>query len=131
MVREVVLAADLGSGSLRVGAVTAKGKVVAAASTALPAAERAGAGTAVDAAAWWRALNRTVGRTLLQLPKGDHVRGVCLSGMTRSQVLLDREGSPLAALEQLLERGVIGRQDSVVLFNTGGALKYLDVLQGR
>jgi len=96
VVREVVLAADLGSGSLRVGAVTAKGKVVATASTALPAAERAGAGTAVDAAAWWRALNRTVGRTLLQLPKGDHVRGVCLSGMTRSQVLLDREGSPLA-----------------------------------
>ena len=29
---------------------------------------------------------------------------------------------------RLLERGVIGRHESVVLFNTGGALKYLDVL---
>jgi len=40
-------------------------------------------------------------------------------------------GAALAALEQLLERGVIGRQESVVLFNTGGALKYLEALEGR
>ena len=96
MVREVVLAADLGSGSLRVGAITAKGKVAATASTAIRAAGQAGAGTAIDADTWWLALSRTVGRTLAQLKKGDHVRGVCLSGMTRSQVLLDREGRALA-----------------------------------
>ena len=34
MAREVVLSADLGSGSLRVGAVTASGTVVAATTTA-------------------------------------------------------------------------------------------------
>ena len=90
------VAADLGTGSLRVGAITAKGKVVATASTAIRAAEPVRGGSMIDAEAWWLALSRTVGRTLDQLKKGDHVRGVCLSGMTRSQVLLDREGRPLA-----------------------------------
>ena len=37
-------------------------------------------------------------------------------------------GAALAAVKRLLEDGLIRRDDSVVLFNTGGALKYLDVL---
>jgi threonine synthase len=37
-------------------------------------------------------------------------------------------GAALAALRQLIECGTIARTESVVLFNTGGALKYLDVL---
>ena len=37
-------------------------------------------------------------------------------------------GSTLAALKQLLSQGTISSSDSVVLFNTGGALKYLDLL---
>ena len=37
-------------------------------------------------------------------------------------------GAALAGLRGLLERGVIGPQQSVVLFNTGGALKYLELL---
>ena len=37
-------------------------------------------------------------------------------------------GAALAAIEQLVQAGRIGRADLVVLFNTGGALKYLDVL---
>jgi len=40
-------------------------------------------------------------------------------------------GAALAALERLLDRGIIGRDQSVVLFNTGGALKYLDALPAR
>ena len=96
MVREVVLCADLGSGSLRVGAVTAKGKLLATASAAIRASDPATGGSATDADSWWRALSRAVSRTLDQLPKGAHVRGVCLSGITRSQVLIDREGRPLA-----------------------------------
>ena len=31
-------------------------------------------------------------------------------------------------LARLVERGLIQSRDSVVLFNTGGALKYLDVV---
>jgi threonine synthase len=37
-------------------------------------------------------------------------------------------GAALAALRVLVERGLVAREDRVVLFNTGGALKYLDVL---
>jgi threonine synthase len=37
-------------------------------------------------------------------------------------------GASLAALETLLQRGTIRADETVVLFNTGGALKYLDVL---
>jgi threonine synthase len=40
-------------------------------------------------------------------------------------------GATLAALERLLHDGTIAASDSVVLFNTGGALKYLDVLDAR
>ena len=34
----------------------------------------------------------------------------------------------LAAIRHLAANGTIAPRDSVVLFNTGGALKYLDVL---
>jgi threonine synthase len=37
-------------------------------------------------------------------------------------------GAALAALDRLLAAGKISDDDVVVLFNTGGALKYLDVL---
>jgi threonine synthase len=38
-------------------------------------------------------------------------------------------GAALVAVRQLVEQRVIAPSDSVVLFNTGGALKYLDVLR--
>lgn len=96
MVREVILCADLGAGSLRVGAVTAQGMLAATASAAIRAQEPEPGWSVVDPEAWWRALARTAGRTLDQLPKGSRVRGLCLSGLTRSQVLLDRNGRALA-----------------------------------
>jgi hypothetical protein len=34
----------------------------------------------------------------------------------------------VAALEVLVARGLMARDELVVLFNTGGALKYLEVL---
>jgi threonine synthase len=37
-------------------------------------------------------------------------------------------GAALTALKHLISRGVVASSDTVVLFNTGGALKYLDVL---
>ena len=94
MVRDVVLCADLGTSSLRVGAVAAKGQVVAAATVAMGAASRHPSGT-IDPETWWRALGRAAGRTLDQLGKRDHVRGLCLTGVTRAQVMLGRDGQPL------------------------------------
>jgi threonine synthase len=40
-------------------------------------------------------------------------------------------GAALVAIQRLVERGSIKPDDSVVLFNTGGALKYLDVIAVR
>jgi threonine synthase len=37
-------------------------------------------------------------------------------------------GAALSALKVLLTRGDVKTTDTVVVFNTGGALKYLDVL---
>ena len=37
-------------------------------------------------------------------------------------------GATLAALRQLIQDGTIATNDRVVLLNTGGSLKYLDVL---
>ena len=37
-------------------------------------------------------------------------------------------GAALVAIERLLAKHLIKPKESVVLFNTGGALKYLDVL---
>jgi threonine synthase len=39
-------------------------------------------------------------------------------------------GAALAAIRRLVGDGRIRRDETVVLFNTGGALKYLDVLRG-
>src|SRR5262245_60255328 len=80
VVREVVLCADLGTGSLRVGAISARGEAVA---TAVAPMRTANAG-AIDPETWWRALGRTVGRTLDRLPKSDRVRGLYLTGLTRT-----------------------------------------------
>jgi threonine synthase len=38
-------------------------------------------------------------------------------------------GAALTAIRQLVANGSIKRHETVVLFNTGGALKYLDVLK--
>jgi threonine synthase len=40
-------------------------------------------------------------------------------------------GAALTAIRKLVAEGRIKRDETVVLFNTGGALKYLDVLRGR
>jgi threonine synthase len=40
-------------------------------------------------------------------------------------------GAALAAVERLVARGQIARDELVVIFNTGGGLKYLDVLSCR
>jgi threonine synthase len=40
-------------------------------------------------------------------------------------------GATLAALDQLVARGEVGRDELIVLFNTGGALKYLEVLNAK
>ena len=50
-------------------------------------------------------------------------------GATEGLSAAPEGGATLVALRALLERGTITPSDRVVLFNTGGALKYLDLLR--
>ena len=52
-------------------------------------------------------------------------------GSTEGVSAAPEGGAALAAIRRLVEDGTIRPHDSVVLFNTGGALKYLDAINGR
>ena len=74
---------------------------------------------------------RESGGTALAVPDSEMVDGMITIGSTEGVSAAPEGGAALAALERLLDRGIIGRDQSVVLFNTGGALKYLDALPAR
>ena len=56
------------------------------------------------------------------------VEGMRRLGRLEGVSAAPESGAALAALDQLIAAGTIHRDDLVVLFNTGGALKYLDIL---
>jgi threonine synthase len=56
------------------------------------------------------------------------VAGMIESGSTEGISAAPEGGAALAAIRQLVQDGTIKASESVVLFNTGGALKYLDAL---
>ena len=74
---------------------------------------------------------RESGGTALAVPDSEMVDGMIAIGSAEGVSAAPEGGASLAALRRLLDRGIIGRHDSVVLFNTGGALKYLDALPAR
>jgi len=74
---------------------------------------------------------RESGGTALAVSDQSMVDGMLTIGATEGVSAAPEGGAALAALEQLLARSVIKPHESVVLFNTGGALKYLDVLTPR
>jgi threonine synthase len=71
---------------------------------------------------------RESGGTALSVPDGEMVDGMITIGSTEGVSAAPEGGAALAALQRLLARGVIKPDESVILFNTGGALKYLDAL---
>ena len=74
---------------------------------------------------------RESGGTALAVSDRDMVAGMREIGATEGISAAPEGGATLAALRALLARGTIGRADRVVLFNTGGALKYLELLDSR
>ncbi len=74
---------------------------------------------------------RESGGTALSVPDSEMVDGMITIGSTEGVSAAPEGGAALAALERLLAAGTIKPHESVVLFNTGGALKYLDALSGR
>ena len=71
---------------------------------------------------------RESGGTALAVSDADMVAGMLELGRLEGVSAAPEGGAALAALERLVADGRIKPRESVVLFNTGGALKYLDVL---
>ncbi len=93
--RSIVLAGDLGAGSLRLAAVNGRGEVLAAESVPLSVLEPRPGWAELHPTVWWQALKHAAAKVLEALPKGGSPAGLCLTGMTRSQVLLDADGAAL------------------------------------
>jgi threonine synthase len=71
---------------------------------------------------------RESGGTAVAVPDAAMVDGMLAIGKHQGISAAPEGGAALVAIQRLASAGLIRRSDSVVLFNTGGALKYLDVL---
>ena len=71
---------------------------------------------------------RESGGTALAIADRAMVAGMLQIGKHEGVSAAPEGGAALAAIQQLAANGTIQRSESVVLFNTGGALKYLDVI---
>jgi len=71
---------------------------------------------------------RESGGTALAVSDADMITAMQEIGSTEGVSAAPEGGATLVALKTLLKDGTIHPNDSVVLFNTGGALKYLEVL---
>ena len=92
---DLLLAVDVGAGSLRAGLVRADGHVVARVATPLAAVEPRPGWQEIDPELWWDALCAAAGRLLRRVPRASRLAGVCICGLTRSQVLIDGRGRAL------------------------------------
>jgi threonine synthase len=71
---------------------------------------------------------RESGGTAVAVSDGEMVDGMLRMGRTEGISAAPEGGATVAALRRLLAAGTIQASESVVLFNTGGALKYLEVI---
>ena len=71
---------------------------------------------------------RESGGTAVAVPDAAMIEGMLELGSTEGISAAPEGGAALAAIRRLVADGSIRSRDRVVLFNTGGALKYLDVL---
>ena len=72
---------------------------------------------------------RESGGTAVTVSDRDMVEGMLDLGRREGIGAAPEGGATLAALRQLVRDGVVARDQEVVLLNTGGALKYLDVVE--
>jgi threonine synthase len=73
---------------------------------------------------------RESGGTALAVSDEQMVEAMLEIGRLEGVSAAPESGAALAAIRRLVDDGRIRRDETVVLFNTGGALKYLDVLRG-
>jgi threonine synthase len=73
---------------------------------------------------------RESGGTALAVSDQSMVDGMLAIGAQTGVSAAPEGGAALVAIQRLVADGSMKPTDSIVLFNTGGALKYLDVLHG-
>ena len=73
---------------------------------------------------------RESGGTALAVTDEQMVNDMLMIGKCEGVSAAPEGGAALAAVRRLAAEGQIKPHETVVLFNTGGALKYLDVLKG-
>ena len=71
---------------------------------------------------------RESGGTALAVPDGAMVDGMLEIGRREGISAAPEGGAAFEAIRRLASAGAIQPHESVVLFNTGGALKYLDLI---
>jgi threonine synthase len=71
---------------------------------------------------------RESGGTAVAVPDRDMIDGMLEIGRSEGISAAPEGGAALAAIKRLVAERMIRRDHSVVLFNTGGALKYLDLV---
>jgi threonine synthase len=74
---------------------------------------------------------RESGGTAVAVSDAEMVAAMLEIGSAEGISAAPEGGAALAAIRRLTEDGAIASNDSVVLFNTGGALKYLDLIADR
>ena len=72
---------------------------------------------------------RESGGTALAVSDEEMIAGMREMGRLEGVSAAPEGGAAVAALRRLVTRGVIKQGEVVVLFNTGGALKYLELVQ--
>src|SRR3954467_3457072 len=88
------LAVDLGTGALKVGAVSLTGEIVAVAQRDLETERLPGGGAVQDASAWWDAV-RELARSALDGIAAEDVVAVSCTGQGASTVPVDEGGEPI------------------------------------
>jgi len=73
---------------------------------------------------------RASGGTAIAVTDGQLLEGVRAFGAAEGLFVAPEGGACLPALERLMERGEVGPDDRVVLFNTGAGVKYLEAFGG-
>ena len=71
---------------------------------------------------------RESGGTAIAVSDADMIADMKLTGALEGISAAPEGGAAVHALRVLIQRGLVARDHTVVVFNTGGALKYLDVL---
>ena len=74
---------------------------------------------------------RAIGGTALAIRDEDMVDGMRDLGRHEGISAAPESGAALHGLRLLVADGLVKRDEVVVLFNTGGALKHLEILNGR